>query len=117
MTIESGGQNFDLVSPVEGVVTVGNKDAVAGSGLIARDPYQDGWIAMVKSPDLAHQQEEPGAGRHGRALAAEQRDAAERHGRAAGADDGGRWRLADAGIADAGAPELREKLVKEFFLA
>jgi glycine cleavage system H lipoate-binding protein len=53
VSIRCGDQTFDLVSPVEGVVTAINKDAVEDPSVVARDPYQRGWIAMVKSADLA----------------------------------------------------------------
>ena len=99
VTVASGGQRFELVSPVEGVITAVNQDVVEDPKVIGRDPYQAGWIAIVKSPELA---KEPGAGRHGRALAAEQRDSIEQHGRAVSADDGGRWGLAHDGSAHAG---------------
>ncbi len=52
VTLISGDQSFDLVSPVEGVVMALNKEVIQDPGLIARDPYQNGWIAMVKAPDL-----------------------------------------------------------------
>jgi len=51
-TLMSGGQSFDLVSPVEGVVTTINHDLAHDPSLLTRDPYQAGWIAMVKAPDL-----------------------------------------------------------------
>ena len=53
MTIHAGGDSFDLVSPIEGVVTAINRDLAEDPTLAARDPYQKGWIALVKSPDLA----------------------------------------------------------------
>ena len=53
VTLVSGGQSFDLVSPVEGVVTVINHDLAHDPSLLTRDPYQAGWIAMVKAPDLS----------------------------------------------------------------
>ncbi|HEX3322716.1 MAG TPA: glycine cleavage system protein H [Terriglobales bacterium] len=52
MTIRCGKDSFDLVSPVEGVITAINHDVVDDPTLAARDPYQKGWIALVKSPDL-----------------------------------------------------------------
>jgi glycine cleavage system H protein len=52
VTLKSGGQTFELVSPVEGVVTALNQDALQDPSVITRDPYQGGWIAMVKSPDV-----------------------------------------------------------------
>jgi len=51
-TIHSCGTSFDLLSPVEGVVMAVNDDAVKNPALAATDPYKDGWIAVLKSPDL-----------------------------------------------------------------
>lgn len=53
VTLISGPERFELVSPVEGVVMAVHKEVLADPGLLARDPYQKGWIAIVKSPDLA----------------------------------------------------------------
>jgi glycine cleavage system H protein len=52
MTIHSGGASFDLLSPVEGVVMAVNQDVVKNPTLAASDPYKDGWIVVIKSPDL-----------------------------------------------------------------
>ena len=52
MTIHGDGFSFDLVSPVEGVVTHVNNDVVQNPGLALRDPYKDGWIATLKAPDF-----------------------------------------------------------------
>ncbi len=56
MTISSGDTTVDLLSPVEGVVTAINTDALKDPNLVTRDPYKDGWIAMVKSPELGTNQ-------------------------------------------------------------
>jgi glycine cleavage system H lipoate-binding protein len=53
MTIHCGETAVDLVSPIEGVITAINHDAIQDPKTIVRDPYEKGWIAMVKSPDLA----------------------------------------------------------------
>jgi len=53
MTVHCGDQTFDMLSPVEGVVTAIHRDAIEDPSVIAHDPYQKGWIAIVKSPDLA----------------------------------------------------------------
>ena len=53
VSIRCGDQTLELVSPAEGVITAINKDAVEDPGVIVRDPYQAGWLAIVKSPDLA----------------------------------------------------------------
>jgi glycine cleavage system H lipoate-binding protein len=52
-TIHGAGTSIDLLSPVEGVVTAINNDALQDPALIVRDPYNHGWLATVKSPDLA----------------------------------------------------------------
>jgi len=117
VTIRSGGQNFELVSPVEGVVTAVNKDAAQDPGLIARDPYQSGWIAIVKSPDLVTNKKNLVQG--GMVAPWLQNSVTRLNGMVAQlaptmAADGG---LPLAGLLARVAPELREKLAKEFFLA
>jgi glycine cleavage system H protein len=52
VTLHSDGVSFDLMSPVEGVIMAINQDVLHDPALAARDPYKDGWIAIVKSPDL-----------------------------------------------------------------
>jgi len=117
VTIRSGGQNFELVSPVEGVVMAVNKDAAQDPGLIARDPYQSGWIAIVKSPDLITNKKNLVQG--GMVAPWLQNSVTRLNGMVAQlaptmAADGG---LPLAGLLARVAPELREKLAKEFFLA
>ena len=116
VTIRSGGQNFELVSPVEGVVMAVNKDAAQDPGLIARDPYQSGWIAIVKSPDLVTNKKNLVQG--GMVAPWLQNSVTRLNGMVAQlaptmAADGG---LPLAGLLARVAPELREKLAKEFFL-
>jgi glycine cleavage system H lipoate-binding protein len=117
VTIRSGGQNFELVSPVEGVVMTVNKDAAQDPGLIARDPYQSGWIAIVKSPDLVTNKKNLVQG--GMVAPWLQNSVTRLNGMVAQlaptmAADGG---LPLSGLLARVAPELREKLAKEFFLA
>jgi len=117
VTIRSGGQNFELVSPVEGVVMAVNKDAAQDPGLIARDPYQSGWIAIVKSPDLVTNKKNLVQG--GMVAPWLQNSVTRLNGMVAQlaptmAADGG---LPLSGLLARVAPELREKLAKEFFLA
>jgi glycine cleavage system H protein len=50
--LQAAGVAFDLLSPVEGVVVALNKDVLDHPELASADPYKDGWIAMLKSPDL-----------------------------------------------------------------
>jgi len=51
-SIHGAGTSIDVLSPVEGVVTAINGDALQDPGVVARDPYNNGWLATVKSPDL-----------------------------------------------------------------
>jgi len=51
MTLHVDGVSLDLVSPVEGVVMAVNQDVLKDPALALRDPYKDGWIARLKSPD------------------------------------------------------------------
>lgn len=116
MTIRSGKDSFDLVSPVEGVITAINRDVVDDPTLAARDPYQKGWIALVKSPDLATNQKN---------LVQDtmvapwlQNNVTRLNGMVAQlaptmAADGG---VPMAGLLARVEPDVRQKLIKEFFL-
>jgi glycine cleavage system H lipoate-binding protein len=53
LTIHSGEEAIDLLSPIEGMITAVNGEALKDCALVSQDPYKNGWIAMVKSPDLA----------------------------------------------------------------
>lgn len=52
MTVYGDGFSFDLVSPIEGVVTHVNQDVVQNPVVALKDPYKDGWIATLKAPDF-----------------------------------------------------------------
>ncbi len=52
VTVHSGETSFDLLSPVEGVIMAVNDDVVRNPSLATADPYKDGWIAILRSPDL-----------------------------------------------------------------
>jgi len=52
MTVYADGFSFELVSPIEGVVTHINNDVIQNPELALRDPYKDGWIATLKAPDF-----------------------------------------------------------------
>ncbi len=117
MTVQTGGASLDLVSPVEGVVTAVNNDAVKDPTILNRDPYKDGWIAIVKSPDLAINQKNLVQG----SMVAPwlQNNVTRLNGMLAQlspalAADGG---LPMSGLLTRVEPELRQKLIKEFFLS
>jgi len=50
-TVERNGAKVDMVSPIEGVVTDVNDSAAKDPELARRDPYGDGWLVSVESPD------------------------------------------------------------------
>jgi glycine cleavage system H protein len=45
------GREIDLVSPIEGTVVDINRKALDDPKLAQRDPYGDGWLIAVNSPD------------------------------------------------------------------
>jgi glycine cleavage system H lipoate-binding protein len=51
-SLHAGSISLDLMSPVEGVIMDINKDVLEDPTLTSRDPYKNGWIAVLKSPDL-----------------------------------------------------------------
>ena len=53
LTLTAGDVAVDLLSPVEGVVTAVNTSALDNPSQVAKDPYNDGWICLVKAPDIA----------------------------------------------------------------
>jgi glycine cleavage system H lipoate-binding protein len=45
------GKKIDMVSPIEGSVTDINEEVVKNPALAKSDPYGDGWMVTVQSPD------------------------------------------------------------------
>src|SRR5581483_11859596 len=115
-TVTSGGVSIELMSPVEGVITAENHDLLLDPALASRDPYKDGWLAIIKSPDFAINQKNLVQG----AMVAPwmQNNITRLNAMAtqlspALAQDGG---LPVSGLLGQVTPEVREKLLKEFFL-
>jgi glycine cleavage system H lipoate-binding protein len=115
--VKSGDLEIDLVSPIEGVVTAVNRDIADDPSLIARDPYEAGWIALVKSPDLTLNQKNLVQG----SMVAPwmQNSVTRLNGLVAQlaptmAADGG---LPMPGLLARSEPEVRTQILKEFFLA
>jgi glycine cleavage system H lipoate-binding protein len=116
ITLSGEGTTVDLLCPVEGVVTAINHDALRDPTLVTNDPYKNGWIAIVKSPDLKVNQKNLIQGsmvapwmqnnltRLNAMLAPSP----------ALAQDGGH---PISGLLPRLTPELRQKVVKEFFLS
>ena len=116
MSIEAGGAVVDVLCPVEGVITAVNTDAIKDPGLITQDPYRNGWIAVVKSPDLAINEKNLV---HGAMVAPWLQNNVTRlngmlaAGSPALAQDGG---MPLSGLLGRVPKDLRQKLVKEFFV-
>jgi glycine cleavage system H lipoate-binding protein len=116
ITLSSNGASVDLLSPVEGVVTAVNDDVLRDPSLVATDPYENGWIAMVKSPDLKINQRNL---IQGSMVAPWMQNNVARLSAMlsplpALAQDGG---SPISGLLPQLTPELRQKVVKEFFLS
>jgi glycine cleavage system H lipoate-binding protein len=116
ITLSSNGASVDLLSPVEGVVTAVNDDVLRDPSLVASDPYENGWIAMVKSPDLKINQRNL---IQGSMVAPWMQNNVARLSAMlsplpALAQDGG---SPISGLLPQLTPELRQKVVKEFFLS
>ena len=116
LTIKSGEQSVDLLSPVEGVVTAINQELVSDPSMASRSPYKDGWIAVIKSPDFAINQKNL---IQGQMVAPWMQNNVTRLNamvtqlNPALAQDGGQ---PISGILERVNPEVRQKIVAEFFL-
>lgn len=115
-TITSGGVSIDLMSPVEGVITATNQDLLLEPALASRDPYKNGWLAIIKSPDFEINQKNLVQG----AMVAPwmqnnitRLNAMTAQLSPALAQDGG---MPLSGLLGQVTPEVRQKLLKEFFL-
>ncbi len=51
-TISAGGTTAEFMSPIEGVVVSVNHEVLRDPSLLAKDPYKDGWVCVIKAPDL-----------------------------------------------------------------
>ncbi len=51
-SVTRDGMTVDMVSPIEGVVIAVNPEVQKDPSLITRDPYKDGWVCVIKSPDM-----------------------------------------------------------------
>lgn len=47
------GVAIDLLSPIEGVITSVNPELAKTPNVLVMDPYRDGWICVVKSPEMS----------------------------------------------------------------
>jgi glycine cleavage system H lipoate-binding protein len=51
-SITAGGTTAEFMCPIEGVVVSVNHELLKDPNLLAKDPYKDGWVCVVKAPDL-----------------------------------------------------------------
>jgi len=51
-TVGRDGLSVDLVSPIEGVVISVNQEVMQDPDLLVKDPYKNGWICVVKAPEI-----------------------------------------------------------------
>jgi glycine cleavage system H lipoate-binding protein len=113
----SGEMTVELVSPVEGIVVAVNPKLREDPGLVVRDPYGEGWLFAVHSPDLVINLKNL---LHGDLVRAWLRNSLERvNSMATGfapalAQDGG---LPVAGVLARVDPALRRQMINEFFLS
>jgi glycine cleavage system H protein len=52
-TVKHGEQRVDMLSPIEGVLISVNHEVRKHPNLIVEDPYKNGWLCVVKAPELA----------------------------------------------------------------
>lgn len=51
-TATHNGLSIDMLSPVEGIIAAVNTKVIQNPNLILEDPYKEGWILMIQSPEL-----------------------------------------------------------------
>src|ERR1039457_5726167 len=52
-TVTPEGQSIDLLTPIEGVLSSVNHEVLKDPNLIVDDPYKNGWLWVVKAPELS----------------------------------------------------------------
>ncbi len=52
-TVKRAGQSVELLSPVEGVLVSVNHEVLKNPSLAMEDPYKNGWLGVIKAPELA----------------------------------------------------------------
>lgn len=52
-TVKKGDKSVDMLSPVEGVLVSINHEVLKNPSLINDDPYKNGWLGVVKAPELS----------------------------------------------------------------
>lgn len=115
-TVTQEGRSVDLLSPVEGVMVSVNHEVLKDPNLIVQDPYKNGWLCVIKAPELATNQKNL---LHGSIVPAWMQNSIARVGamvqqlNPALAQDGG---LPIKGLLFHVDAEIQKQLAKEFFL-
>ena len=52
MTVTGDAGSVELLSPLEGVVSALNPEVMKDPELALRDPYGEGWVCVIKSPEM-----------------------------------------------------------------
>ena len=52
-TITREGRTIQMLSPVEGVLVSVNHEVLKNPNLIIDDPYKNGWLCVIKAPEMA----------------------------------------------------------------
>jgi len=52
-TLKREGRSVELLSPVEGVLVSVNHEVLKDPNLAVEDPYKNGWLCLIKAPELA----------------------------------------------------------------
>ena len=115
MSVTYDGASLDLLSPIEGVVTTVNANAVRDPASVATDPYKEGWICVMKAPDAVTNVKNLV---QGSMVAPWMQNSVARLNTMAAAEgttaqDGG---MPVNGLLKHVSTELRQRIVKEFFL-
>ena len=51
-TVTGSGTTAEFMAPIEGVVISINHEVLRDPSLLAKDPYKDGWVCVIKAPDI-----------------------------------------------------------------
>lgn len=115
-TVHQGDRKIEMLSPVEGVVVSVNHELLKDPNLASEKPYGDGWLCLIKAPELSINSNNL---LHGAIVPAWMQNSYARMGAMlqqltpALAQDGG---LPVKGVLFQVDPNIQQQLTKEFFL-
>lgn len=116
MTLCDGGETLEMLSPLEGVVTAINPEVIKDPELAVRDPYGSGWVCAIKSPEmetnLRNLVQEPVAASWMQNSVTRLKSMVAQT-ELSLAQDGG---MPGRGLLGKLSPEMRQRVVNEFFL-